>query len=968
MTKTRFLAISLLVFTLLCGAFVFASCKNKEEDVETTPIVPEPVQLAAPTVVLTDNVATWSAIPMADKYEISIDDEKSYVENSVTSRKLVDGQTIKVRAIGDGVNYKSSDWSNSVTYQKPIPCYTVIWKNGDVVLEIDENVQYGAFPIYNGQEPTKPADTQYTYVFNGWSPSISVVTNDVTYEAKYMAVPIGYTIIWKSENTILETDTGVAYGSVPSYDGETPTKEATAQYTYTFSGWAPQISKVTESVTYQAQFIESVRKYTVTFYSEDGKTVLDAVTVEYGSKAVYPKELPVKNTTEAYTYEFENWVTEQGGNIVDDLTNVVADRSVYAAFREIVRTVTVHVVPNNAEYGSVSVSDLANVPYGSEIVVNGTTVTINGQTVTVTPAIATEQYTYTFVGWTADKTAGNTTTIVANFERSVNTYTITWKNGDTVLEVDERVSYGVTPVYNGKQPTREAGIGIEYVFSGWSPVISNVTTDITYIAQFISVDTHHLVVFYDEDGLIELGRTFVKYGESANYPNALPTKEATAQTIYTFDKWVTEKGGNIEATFDNITEDKVVYAKYTETVRKYVVTFCDYDGTILWQEDVPYGSPAQAPGNPERDGYRFAEWDKEYSNITGELMVKALYVRQFEVKFVDYNNSIIDIQFVDYNGNATAPQSPARNNYRFTGWNTGFTNILDDLTVKAEYVKQYKVIFLDYDGTVLQETLVDAGSAAVAPSDPTKEGYDFMGWDKTFTDVSSNLTVTATYRIKSYVVKFVMPDGAILGDPQIVEYGFSAIVPEYPEFFLEGAGDITKVYGFTRWDKSFNSVTEDLEIKAVYESDYTQPIIIIEFSQERNGDAKLYIYNHTSVTLNAIEFSINYKANVGNISVNSATINSASPFWIEDSDGNNNNQYVINNNESNFTFAWSDANGALLNGIPYNGCSKVITFNFAADLGGTVSKETFIIESCSAVVSDSNGENLEKITPVVVYR
>ena len=38
MTKTRFLAISLLVFTLLCGAFVFASCKNKEEDVETTGI------------------------------------------------------------------------------------------------------------------------------------------------------------------------------------------------------------------------------------------------------------------------------------------------------------------------------------------------------------------------------------------------------------------------------------------------------------------------------------------------------------------------------------------------------------------------------------------------------------------------------------------------------------------------------------------------------------------------------------------------------------------------------------------------------------------------------------------------------------------------------------------------------------------------------------------------------------------
>ena len=207
-----------------------------------------------------------------------------------------------------------------------------------------------------------------------------------------------------------------------------------------------------------------------------------------------------------------------------------------------------------------------------------------------------------------------------------------------------------------------------------------------------------------------------------------------------------------------------------------------------------------------------------------------------------------------------------------------------------------------------------------------------------------------------------MPDGTTIGEVQSVEHGFSAIAPRYPEFYLEGTGDYTEVYGFTKWNKPFNSVTDDLVIEAVYEADYTKPVIIIEYSHERNGDAKLFIYNHESIKLNAIEFTINYSTNVGNISINSATVNSASPLWVEDSDGNNNNQYVVNNNESIFTFAWSDANGK-----QFDWCSKVITFNFSTD-GAVVGEATFRIDGCSAIVSDSNGENLEKITPVVVYR
>ena len=66
--------------------------------------------------------------------------------------------------------------------------YTVLWKNGDDVLEKDENVGHGAAPTYDGEEPVKAEDDQYTYVFEGWTPEIQNVTEDVTYTAIFTAV------------------------------------------------------------------------------------------------------------------------------------------------------------------------------------------------------------------------------------------------------------------------------------------------------------------------------------------------------------------------------------------------------------------------------------------------------------------------------------------------------------------------------------------------------------------------------------------------------------------------------------------------------------------------------------------------------------------------------------------------------------------------------------------------------------
>ena len=59
--------------------------------------------------------------------------------------------------------------------------------------------------------------------------------------------------------------------------------------------------------------------------------------------------------------------------------------------------------------------------------------------------------------------------------------------------------------------------------------------------------------------------------------------------------------------------------------------------------------------------------------------------------------------------------------------------------------KTYTVVFKDYNGTVLNTQTVKEGSNAQAPTNPKRDGYEFTGWDKSFTNVKSNITVTAMY-------------------------------------------------------------------------------------------------------------------------------------------------------------------------------------------------------------------------------
>lgn len=106
----------------------------------------EPTKLATPVVTVDENgVASWKAIDNAKAYAYKIDGGKETVINK-TSVTLTNGQSITVKAVGNGTDYIDSDYSAAATYKAadpkpttglPTPAAGFYMTNADLVQEND---------------------------------------------------------------------------------------------------------------------------------------------------------------------------------------------------------------------------------------------------------------------------------------------------------------------------------------------------------------------------------------------------------------------------------------------------------------------------------------------------------------------------------------------------------------------------------------------------------------------------------------------------------------------------------------------------------------------------------------------------------------------------------------------------------------------------------------------------------------
>ena len=169
--------------------------------------------------------------------------------------------------------------------------------------------------------------------------------------------PVVYLHLWKNENgEVLETDLNVPYGTTPEYNGETPTKQGDAQYTYTFSGWDKEIESVTEDTIYTATYSQTVNEYTVTWKNENGDVLETDENVPYGTTPEYNGETPTKQEDTQHTYTFNGWDKE--------IESVTEDVVYTATYNEVIKQYTLNIDITN---GSSNITSGTKFDYGTNV-------------------------------------------------------------------------------------------------------------------------------------------------------------------------------------------------------------------------------------------------------------------------------------------------------------------------------------------------------------------------------------------------------------------------------------------------------------------------------------------------------------------------------------------------------------------------------------------------------------------------
>ncbi|MBR1921405.1 MAG: leucine-rich repeat protein, partial [Kiritimatiellae bacterium] len=325
------------------------------------------------------------------------------------------------------------------------------------------------------------------------------------------------------------------------------------------------------------------------------------------------------------------------------------------------------------------------------------------------------QFDYGFAGWSTDGSAvvdlstisaGEPMSLTAVYSPSTRAHEITWTWFDGAEAQTETTSvlYGETPGHAAVE--RGPADGKTYTFLGWSadgatvlPSLPAVTGPATYSAVFDEKDaaTTVTVRWLDDDGSTLLGTTWPDSGTAAVAP-LTPEKESTVSTTYAFAGWSTD-GTSVLADL-TVSADTDFIAVYAPSVRRYTISFVNWDGAVLYSADYDYGTAAASITPP---------------------------------------------------ANATRP-ADAENTYVFASWSPAFADVTGDATYTAVYAatpKTYAATFVDWDGAVLLgPTDYAVGSPVAAPSDPAREGHTFAGWSPAVATMpAADTTYTAVYTV-----------------------------------------------------------------------------------------------------------------------------------------------------------------------------------------------------------------------------
>ena len=360
----------------------------------------------------------------------------------------------------------------SYTFDEDITSVNIIWNNGrDQTVNIEGVTSSTCYALNST---------------TGTTITVSVVNcpNDV---------PSKYTIQFKNWDGSVLQSKQVEEGQMPQYTGTTPTRPDDAQYTYTFSGWTPQIVAATANATYTATF-------TATEIPSE-ECGVDATWLQTGGSGL--GEITTDNSV-VWKYEYQYGATAKAnsgetGWLLTPAKDLRGMKSVNLSFLHVHKSAGIFTDEMTlwvcADYkGSVGASQW--------------------QQLTITPYSANNDWVYVNVSIDVplDKVGANTVfgfkytssnysakweikdlKLIAECEGSTppqpTYYTIQFKNWDGSVLQSKQVEEGQMPQYTGATPTRPDDAQYTYTFSGWTPQIVAATANATYTATFTATDS-----------------------------------------------------------------------------------------------------------------------------------------------------------------------------------------------------------------------------------------------------------------------------------------------------------------------------------------------------------------------------------------------------------------------------------------------------------------------------------------------
>ena len=182
-----------------------------------------------------------------------------------------------------------------------------------------------------------------------------------------------------------------------------------------------------------------------------------------------------------------------------------------------------------------------------------------------------------------------------------------------------------------------------------------------------------------------------------------------------------------------------------------------------------------------------------------------------------FRSGIFKTVVVEPNTPVAKPDTdPVKEGYTFDAWLLGGISypfswpVTQNITLEPNFIiNKYTVRFLDSNASLISSVVVNHGSKVSRPTDPTKDGHTFKGWNLGELPYNFNLEVfesfdlVAQWSANVYRVRFFYRQTLLKSEDVI--YGGDATPPVVP---------INEGYTFTGWDKSYTNITENVDINA----------------------------------------------------------------------------------------------------------------------------------------------------------